>query len=74
VNSFPQSTWTGIRAAAAAGIETMMITASTNGACSQSAMIRCDTEPPRAGITGWAQVNGLRGEADTVEKMRKRVG
>ena len=25
------------------------------------------------GITGWAQVNGLRGETDTVEKMRRRV-
>jgi putative colanic acid biosynthesis UDP-glucose lipid carrier transferase len=25
------------------------------------------------GITGWAQVNGLRGETDTVEKMRNRV-
>ena len=25
------------------------------------------------GITGWAQVNGLRGETDTIEKMRKRV-
>jgi lipopolysaccharide/colanic/teichoic acid biosynthesis glycosyltransferase len=27
--------------------------------------------PP--GITGWAQVNGLRGETDTEEKMRRRV-
>ncbi|MFO1268716.1 MAG: sugar transferase, partial [Rubrivivax sp.] len=27
----------------------------------------------RPGITGWAQVNGLRGETDTVEKMRARV-
>ncbi len=27
----------------------------------------------RPGITGWAQVNGLRGETDTVEKMRQRV-
>ena len=25
------------------------------------------------GITGWAQVHGLRGETDTVEKMRRRV-
>ena len=25
------------------------------------------------GITGWAQVNGWRGETDTVEKMQKRV-
>jgi Undecaprenyl-phosphate glucose phosphotransferase len=25
------------------------------------------------GITGWAQVNGLRGETETIEKMRKRV-
>jgi putative colanic acid biosynthesis UDP-glucose lipid carrier transferase len=27
----------------------------------------------RPGITGWAQVNGLRGETRTVEKMRQRV-
>ncbi|MGC2856363.1 undecaprenyl-phosphate glucose phosphotransferase [Novispirillum sp. DQ9] len=27
----------------------------------------------RPGITGWAQVNGLRGETDTPEKMRSRV-
>jgi Undecaprenyl-phosphate glucose phosphotransferase len=27
----------------------------------------------KPGITGWAQVNGLRGETDTIDKMRKRV-
>jgi putative colanic acid biosynthesis UDP-glucose lipid carrier transferase len=27
----------------------------------------------RPGITGWAQVNGFRGETETVEKMRSRV-
>lgn len=27
----------------------------------------------RPGITGWAQVNGLRGETDTLDKMRRRV-
>ncbi len=27
----------------------------------------------RPGITGWAQVNGLRGETDTIEKMQARV-
>ena len=27
----------------------------------------------RPGITGWAQVNGMRGETDTVEKMEQRV-
>jgi putative colanic acid biosysnthesis UDP-glucose lipid carrier transferase len=27
----------------------------------------------RPGITGWAQVNGLRGETSNVEKMRERV-
>jgi putative colanic acid biosysnthesis UDP-glucose lipid carrier transferase len=27
----------------------------------------------RPGITGWAQVHGLRGETSTVDKMRQRV-
>jgi Undecaprenyl-phosphate glucose phosphotransferase len=27
----------------------------------------------KPGITGWSQVNGLRGETDTIEKMRQRV-
>jgi lipopolysaccharide/colanic/teichoic acid biosynthesis glycosyltransferase len=27
----------------------------------------------KPGITGWAQVNGLRGTTDTFEKMRQRV-
>ncbi len=27
----------------------------------------------RPGITGWAQVNGLRGETDTLDKMARRV-
>jgi lipopolysaccharide/colanic/teichoic acid biosynthesis glycosyltransferase len=27
----------------------------------------------KPGITGWAQVNGLRGETDTVDKMASRV-
>jgi putative colanic acid biosynthesis UDP-glucose lipid carrier transferase len=27
----------------------------------------------RPGITGWAQVNGSRGETDTTDKMAERV-
>ena len=27
----------------------------------------------RPGITGWAQVNGLRGETDTLDKMERRI-
>lgn len=27
----------------------------------------------KLGITGWAQLNGRRGETDTLEKMSKRV-
>ena len=27
----------------------------------------------RPGITGWAQVNGFRGETSSVEKMRQRI-
>ena len=27
----------------------------------------------RPGITGWAQINGLRGETDTLDKMQRRV-
>ena len=28
----------------------------------------------KPGLTGWAQVNGLRGETATIEEMRRRVG
>jgi putative colanic acid biosynthesis UDP-glucose lipid carrier transferase len=33
-------------------------------------MVRHKVKP---GITGWAQINGQRGETDTIEKMRTRV-
>ena len=33
-------------------------------------MLRHKVKP---GITGWAQVNGWRGETDTLYKMQKRV-
>jgi putative colanic acid biosynthesis UDP-glucose lipid carrier transferase len=33
-------------------------------------MLRHKVKP---GITGWAQVNGWRGETDTLDKMEKRV-
>jgi Undecaprenyl-phosphate glucose phosphotransferase len=36
----------------------------------KSYMIRHKVRP---GITGWAQVNGLRGETETVDKMKSRI-
>ncbi|CBL45028.1 UDP-glucose lipid carrier transferase [gamma proteobacterium HdN1] len=36
----------------------------------RSYMLRHRTKP---GMTGWAQVNGMRGETDTIEKMLRRV-
>lgn len=34
-------------------------------------MVRHKVKP---GMTGWAQVNGLRGETETLEKMKARIG
>jgi putative colanic acid biosynthesis UDP-glucose lipid carrier transferase len=36
----------------------------------QGYMLRHKVKP---GITGWAQINGFRGETDTLDKMEKRV-
>jgi putative colanic acid biosynthesis UDP-glucose lipid carrier transferase len=33
-------------------------------------MLRHKVKP---GITGWAQVNGFRGETNTIDKMKKRI-
>jgi putative colanic acid biosynthesis UDP-glucose lipid carrier transferase len=33
-------------------------------------MLRHKVKP---GITGWAQVNGWRGETDTLDKMKSRI-
>jgi putative colanic acid biosynthesis UDP-glucose lipid carrier transferase len=33
-------------------------------------MLRHKVKP---GITGWAQINGWRGETDTLDKMQKRI-
>ena len=33
-------------------------------------MVRHKVKP---GITGWAQVNGFRGETDTLDKMQSRI-
>jgi putative colanic acid biosynthesis UDP-glucose lipid carrier transferase len=33
-------------------------------------MVRHKVKP---GITGWAQINGMRGETETIEKMKARV-
>jgi len=33
-------------------------------------MLRHKVKP---GITGWAQINGHRGETDTLDKMQKRI-
>ena len=33
-------------------------------------MLRHRVKP---GITGWAQINGLRGQTDTIDKMRRRI-
>lgn len=38
--------------------------------CVAGYMLRHKVKP---GITGWAQINGWRGETDTIEKMQKRV-
>ena len=36
-------------------------------------MVSLSRHRVKPGITGWAQVNGWRGETDTIEKIQKRV-
>jgi putative colanic acid biosysnthesis UDP-glucose lipid carrier transferase len=35
--------------------------------------VTCPATGFNPGITGWAQINGWRGETDTIEKMQKRI-
>jgi Undecaprenyl-phosphate glucose phosphotransferase len=44
-----------------------------NGEFEQKIRLYAKRHNVKPGITGWSQVNGFRGETDTLEKMQKRV-
>ncbi|MFO1145551.1 MAG: sugar transferase [Rhodospirillales bacterium] len=46
---------------------------STTSSTPVSSAATTDVYKVKPGITGWAQINGFRGETDTVDKMRARV-
>lgn len=45
----------------------------TTSSTESSSRVTCSRHKVKPGITGWAQVNGWRGETDTIEKIQKRV-
>jgi lipopolysaccharide/colanic/teichoic acid biosynthesis glycosyltransferase len=44
-----------------------------NGAFEKKIQLYAKRHNVKPGITGWSQINGYRGETETLEKMEKRV-